>query len=484
MSGTESLHPAAGKKLRPYNSYKQTGIRWFSSIPESWSISKVKFDSYVKARVGWHGLKSDEFTDTGPYLITGTDFTVDGVNWGSAHHCTKERYAQDPYIQLKDDDLLLTKDGTIGKVTRVGKLPGKACLNSGIFVVRAINNSYLPQYFYWILRSTVFNEFITFNKTGSTINHLYQDTFEQFSYCKPSPEEQHAIAAFLDHETARIDQLIAKQQRLIALLKEKRQAVISHAVTKGLPSITGRDAPMKDSGVEWLGEVPEHWGVFAINQAIQKITNGYVGPTRDILVETGTPYIQATHIKNGKVNFDGEYFVTKDWSLNHKKSILRKGDVLVVQTGAGTGDIGLVSEEEEGFNCHALIILQPIPEKLLGDYLSLVLSSSYGQAVLYSVRTGGMHPHLNCSEVKFVKIPVPPVADQQAIVQSVQESTKKYNSLMELAQKQVKLLQERRTALISAAVTGKIDVRNWTPDAQAPEQDQLMAAEPTAEYRV
>ena len=238
--------------------------------------------------------------------------------------------------------------------------------------------------------------------------------------------------------------------------------MISHAVTKGL----NPDAPMKDSGVEWLGEVPEHWRVLAVNQATQKITNGYVGPTRDILVETGTPYVQATHIKNGKVNFDDGYFVTPAWSQKHKKSILKKGDVLVVQTGAGTGDIGLVSEEEEGYNCHALIILQPIEDKIFGDYLSLALRSTYGQAILYSIRTGGMHPHLNCSEVKFVKIPVPPQSEQQAITKYVSEVIRKYADLMDLAQQQIQLLQERRTALISAAVTGKIDLRGWQQPSQ------------------
>jgi type I restriction enzyme S subunit len=294
--------------------------------------------------------------------------------------------------------------------------------------------------------------------------------------------EQRTIAAFLDHETARIDRLIEKQQRLIELLKEKRQAVISHAVTKGLDP----NVPMKDSGVEWLGQVPEHWDVLAVNQATQKITNGYVGPTRDILVESGTPYVQATHIKNGKINFDGGYFVTGIWSLKHKKSILKKGDVLVVQTGAGTGDVGLVSDSEEGYNCHALIILQPIKKKISGDYLSLVLRSAYGQSVLYSIRTGGMHPHLNCSEVKFVKLPVPSTGEQHAISEYVSDVIKKYADLMVLTQRQIQLLQERRIALISAAVTGKIDVRNWQPNTspQAIEPDLPMAAEQSAEYRV
>jgi type I restriction enzyme S subunit len=269
--------------------------------------------------------------------------------------------------------------------------------------------------------------------------------------------EQEKISAFLDHETAKIDALIEKQQRLIELLKEKRQAVISHAVTKGL----NPNAPMKDSGVEWLGEVPAHWEIRAVSKLSEKITNGYVGPTRDILVAEGVPYIQATHIKKGKVNFDGAYFVRTAWSNQHSKSILQNGDVLIVQTGAGTGDIGLVTDAEAGFNCHALIIVQPNQNVVSGEFLSMLFQSQYGYSVLYSIRTGGMHPHLNCGEVQYVRFPVPPRVEQAEILAFISSKTKTFDALINSQNTAIELMQERRTALISAAVTGKIDVRDW-----------------------
>ncbi|MFM4898188.1 restriction endonuclease subunit S [Aeromonas caviae] len=322
-------------------------------------------------------------------------------------------------------------------------------------------NSNIHDGFYWYYCKSIEPE-MRRHANGMGIPHVDGDELKAIVIPQPALEEQRSIAAFLDYETARIDRLIAQQQRLIELLKEKRQAVISHAVTKGL----NPDAPMKNSGVEWLGQVPEHWGIRAINQATKKITNGYVGPTRDILVDNGVPYIQATHIKNGRVNFDDGYFVTKSWSNKKHKSILMAGDVLIVQTGAGTGDIGLVTEFEQGYNCHALIILQPMGEVIDGSYLSLILRSAYGQSVLYSIRTGGMHPHLNCSEVKFVKIPVPSLEEQRAIYDFVLKINDVYSRLMDVTTKQIALMQERRTALISAAVTGKIDLRGWTQPAE------------------
>jgi len=256
-------HPTVGGvvmsgKYQSYAKYKDSGVEWLGDVPEHWELTRVKFESYVKARVGWHGLKSDDFTDKGAYLITGQDFVGSNINWDNCYHCDFERYEQDPYIQLQENDLLITKDGTIGKIALVKNLNGKATLNSGIFVVRPLTNSYTDKFYFWLLQSNSFTGFVDFNKTGSTIVHLYQDTFVNFKYAMPDFNEQQKIANFLDHETAKIDTLIEKQQRLIELLKEKRQAVISHAVTKGL----NPNAPMKDSGVEWLGEVPEHWESF------------------------------------------------------------------------------------------------------------------------------------------------------------------------------------------------------------------------------
>jgi len=209
--------------------------------------------------------------------------------------------------------------------------------------------------------------------------------------------------------------------------------------------------------------VPAHWGIKTIAKSSTKITNGYVGPTRDILVEQGIPYIQATHIKSGKVNFGEDYFVEEQWSLAHAKSILKKGDVLIVQTGAGTGDIGLVTDAEEGFNCHALIIVSPDTDQLMGEYLAAVLSSTYGECKLESIQTGAMHPHLNCGEVKFVEIPIPPIHEQAAIVAEFRRSVDMFDNLSKEAFDVIVILQERRSALISAAVTGQIDVRGLAP---------------------
>lgn len=223
---------AVTRGLNPDVKFKDSGVEWLGEVPEHWSMSKLKYDSYIKARVGWHGLTSDElFEDGDAYAVTGSDFLGNVINWKDCRKCTLERYKQDRFIQLKDNDLLVTKDGTIGKIIKVNKLPNIATLNGGIFVLRPLHEKYNTSYYYWLLISSVFHGFVSYYKTGSTISHLYQDTFCQMPYPLPCLDEQKEISIYLDDKTKKIDKLIKKATKSIKLLKEKRTALISAAVT-------------------------------------------------------------------------------------------------------------------------------------------------------------------------------------------------------------------------------------------------------------
>jgi len=361
-------------------------------------------------------------------------------------------------------------------VSRLNNPIGRACVvpNLGGRVVTSVDNvifrpdlKFYKKFIVYLFSSEEYFKHTSNLARGATMQRISRGLLGNIRVVTPSLEEQTQIARFLDHETARIDALIEEQQRLIELLKEKRQAVISHAVTKGLdPTV-----PMKDSGVEWLGEVPAHWEVRSISSISKKITNGYVGPTRDILVdEPGVRYLQSLHIKSNKIKFEVPYFVSEQWSAEHAKSILASGDVLIVQTG-DIGQVAVVTEEHAGCNCHALIIVSPVREVVLGEWVSWVLNSTYGYHSLLSIQTGAMHPHLNCGNVKFLNLPIPPLEEQARIVSFIESGELEMDSLMSETKRSLLLLQERRTALISAAVTGKIDVRGWQPPAstQAPE---------------
>lgn len=449
-----------------YPDYRDSGVEWVGNIPDHWSVSPIKRAFKIEGGstppvddVNWDGdiawVTPADLSGLSSIFLDASKRTITSVGLASCGT---------PLLPV--GSLILSTRAPIGSLA-IALI--SMCINQGCKGLVPYANSSAAYFAFVLLTAkTELNN----RGRGSTFLEISGDELSRFSVPTPPFAEQTQIARFLGHETARIDALIEEQQSLIELLKEKRQAVISHAVTKGLdPTVQ-----MKDSGVEWLGEVPAHWEANALNKLTVKITNGYVGPTRDILVESGVPYVQATHIKKGVVNFDDAYFVTPEWSMKMRKSILQEADVLIVQTGAGTGDVGVVSSREVGYNCHALIILQAEKNILSGVFLGQVLQSRFGQSVLYSIRTGGMHPHLNCGEVKFVKIPVPPLSEQEEISDFVKTFSEQAEMLIIEAGSTMNLLQERRSALISAAVTGKIDVRGWQPPASASSPESAQEA--------
>lgn len=223
---TEAITKGLDKNVR----MKESGVEWIGKIPNHWKINKIKYSTYVKGRIGWQGLKSEEFIDEGPYLVTGTDFKNGKVNWDTCYHISHERYEEAPPIQLKEKDVLITKDGTIGKIAIVKEKPDKAILNSGIFVTRNIDGSYLSEYMYYILISNIFNKYIKYMETGSTIKHLYQEIFVKFLYPLPDLEEQENIVKHLNKKVGVFDKLIGEVYLQIDLLNNYKKSLISEVV--------------------------------------------------------------------------------------------------------------------------------------------------------------------------------------------------------------------------------------------------------------
>ena len=225
---------------------KDSGVEWIGEIPKHWTVMKVKHTSYVKGRVGWKGLTTDEYLEDGyAYLVTGQDFQSKTIIWDSCYGVDKRRYDDDPYIQLKNGDLLITKDGTIGKLAIVDGLEKPACLNSGILLVRPYDY-YNTDFLYYVLSSTVFSNFYFLRSFGSTIQHLYQNVFEGFSFPIPPMEEQSKIVAYLERKMGKIDKIISTGERMVQLLKEYKTSLISQAVT-GKIDVRGFSLPTTSS---------------------------------------------------------------------------------------------------------------------------------------------------------------------------------------------------------------------------------------------
>lgn len=223
---------AVTKGIGPNTKLVPSGIDWIGDVPENWIKYRIKYNTFLKGRIGWQGLNSSDFIDEGYYLITGTDFdNKGGINWNTCYRISKERFEEDELLHVKEGDLLMTKDGTVGKMAFIKSLPEEASLNSHLLIIRQttklINNSFL----YWIMLSDIFKRFCLHYQSGSIMNSVSQSTLGLFScYCPPLSEQQ-AITSYLDEKCADIDRLIALKQQKIDTLKEYKKSLIYEAVT-------------------------------------------------------------------------------------------------------------------------------------------------------------------------------------------------------------------------------------------------------------
>lgn len=288
----------------------------------------------------------------------------------------------------------------------------------------------------------------------STVDSLRLPQFLNFHVVHPELGFQEGILAFLDHETAKIDTLIEKQQQLIKLLKEKRQAVISHAVTKGL----NPDVPMKDSRIEWLGQVPEHWVVKRLKHISPKVGVGLVINPSTYTCDEGAYFIFGGDVKEYGFDLSNTRRISPQDSDNLLPSRLNHRDLVCIRVGY-PGVTAVIPKELEGANCASVIIIRR--GLFNSDWLCSAMNVWVGRQQVNLASYGAAQKQFNVADAIEFIFPVPPLNEQYQIAVFVEASLKRFDALSGKAEKQIRLLQERRAALISAAVTGKIDVRDW-----------------------
>ena len=210
---------------------KDSGVDYIGKIPEKWNIIRLKHFSYMKGRIGWQGLSSDEFIDEGPYLVTGTDFKDGEVQWDRCYHISQKRYNEAWQIQLKIGDLLVTKDGTIGKLAYIHFLPDNASLNSHLLLIRPLKNKYTNKFLYWVLNSQLFKTYYELASTGAIMDSLSQEKIGNFSFAIPEIDEQKQIADYLDKECTKIDKTINDKKEQLETIKEYKKSLIYEYVT-------------------------------------------------------------------------------------------------------------------------------------------------------------------------------------------------------------------------------------------------------------
>lgn len=432
-----------------YNEYKDSGIPWIGEIPSHWNRAITKFFFYLKGRIGWQGLKADEFIDEGPFLITGTDFENGRVIWDRCYHISEERYKEAPEIHVKDGDLLITKDGTVGKLAYIDKAPKQASLNSHLLIMRNLKPSLIyTKYLFWYISSKMFEVYTDISQRGSIMASLSQEKIGNFSFPLPPFKEQKAISLFLDVECARIDTIISKQDKRVKLLYELRQSVICQAITKGI----NEDASMKDSGITWIGKMPSSWSLWKSSHLFAGIGSGTTPPSGDpsYYDDNGYNWLQTGDLNDGYI-VETSRRVSEKAVKEKNLRFYPHNSVVIAMYGATIGKVGILAIE----TCtnQACCVLPPSKKVLpkFAYYHFLAAKQS-----LITQAAGGGQPNISQDIIRRHKIPIPAsLEEQKGIVDYIDERIRSFDNAISKANHQIDLLREYKQSLITEVVTGK-----------------------------
>ncbi|MGQ8774889.1 restriction endonuclease subunit S [Serratia sp. NA_112.1] len=452
-------------KYQAYPEYKDSGVDWLGGIPDHWRIRRIKEAAYV---ISGFPFNSSQFHPTeGVPLVRIRDINTKRTEVFFNGYVPNE-------AKINTGDILIGMDGDFNVSWWSN---GEAALNQRVACIRADSNAMAKFFFYLMpFNMKIINELTYF----TTVKHLSNVDILKTIFALPSKDEISLIVRFLDHETAKIDSLIEKQQQLIELLKEKRQAVISHAVTKGL----NPDAPMKDSGVEWLGEVPKHW----LKQKLVNVGDGsrgcFVnGPFgSDLLAnelqDDGVPVVYIRDIKPTGYSRKSTVYVTPKKAKQLEVCKLEPSDVIVSKVGDPPGDACVYPfGEPSAIVTQDVIRIRVNTSRFSSMFIAYLLNSDFGRMVVNDISVEGTRKRVSLGDFKATKFVFPPLQEALDIVDYLNGECEKIDSTIAKANRAIALMQERRTALISAAVTGKIDVRNWVaPEAEKAEVSQEATA--------
>ena len=448
-------------KYQCYAEYKDSGVEWLGDIPSHWTATALK--RYARITDGSH--HSPKIENEGFPFVSVTDVGINNINFVDAKKITKNDYLRLVKEGCKPavNDVLLTKDGTIGRACIVTEdMPAFVILSSlGLITPNTKISSY---FLYYYLVSGINVDQMNSVIHGSALKRMTINKINDLIFTFPDFYEQEKIANFLDYETAKIDSLISKQEKLIELLKEKRQAVISHAVTKGL----NPDVAMKDSGVEWLGEIPSHWGTVFLKMVIDvrdgtHETPAYVEPTIN-----SYPLVTSKDVTGGWVDLSECKHISKsDYRSIIKRSNVAKGDILMPMIGTVGSPVIVKDELEIAIKNLALFRTSDENLKIYNKFLYYFLNSEECNIQFILEGRGGVQNFVSLGTLRNLRLPYLSLNEQTEIADFLDHETTKIDHLINKVKQQIQLMQERRTALISAAVTGKIDVRNWQNPTEA-----------------
>jgi type I restriction enzyme S subunit len=433
-----------------YQKYKDSGVVWLGDIPEHWEQKRFKFSVNLinnkieaeNSNLSYMGLEHIE-------------------SWTGKKIEDKNASSEGIGSHFLPNDVLFGKLRPYLAKVYLSDIEGLASTEA--LVLRCKNNIF-PKFLKYYILSRDFINIVDSSTFGAKMPRASWDFIGNLFFIFPPLNEQQKIAQFLDYKTKQIDELIKKKETLIEKLDEKRTAIISHAVTKGLDS----SVTIKDSGVEWLGDIPKHWKVIRLKHLANKITDGeHISPKN---IDIGIPLLSAKDIRERYIRFDDASYVTEeDAQVFWKRCKPEKGDILIVSRGATVGRIGFV-EINTKFCLMGSVILIKLNDIVYPDFIYFATNQNYVQKSIIQVSDASAQQAIYLIDVKETKFFIPPYNEQKQISKHLDQKTTQIDQQKAKIKEAIELLKEYRTSLITNAVTGKIDVSQIAiPSPQKPQ---------------
>ena len=442
--------------LKPYPAMKDSGVHWLGEVPKHWSIGTLRrrLRPYDGIKIGPFGsqLKLEDMSASG-YKVYGQANVIASDFSRGSKFVDSQKFAELAACDVRPGDLVLTMMGTGGRCARLPESAPIGLMDSHLLRLRT-DTSLTAEYAALVLdRAPYVKQQVELASKGSIMQGLNSSIVKDVVLVIPPLPEQAAIVRFLDHADRRIRRAIAAKRKLIALLNEEKQAIIQRAVTRGLDP----NVPLKPSGVEWLGDVPEHWEVKRLKYVSPEITVGVVVNPSSYFVDQGIPMLLGNNVLPGRFKLEHVRRISPESNHKLKKSQLNSGDVVVVRVGA-PGVAAVVPEELDGCNCASIVIVRQGPE-VESLWIEHLFNSPVMRRQIDVVKYGAAQKQFNIAHAVEFWALVPSLAEQREILEHLAEGLKVVDVATGHAQREIALLLEYRTRLIADVVTGKLDVR-------------------------
>ncbi|MBM6843565.1 restriction endonuclease subunit S [Phocaeicola plebeius] len=419
-----------------YDKYKDSGIAWIGEIPEHWDTYQLKRCSKF---INGYAFNSNHFNkDKGIPVIRIGDILNEQISFENIVY-VQENNELEKFMAHKNDILIAMSGATVGKIG-IYSTEDKVYINQRVGIIRTIQYNFIKRMF----TTNGFVDYVNLSSAGSAQPNISSEEILNFYIPAPSIKEQQLIATYLDQKCSEIDELITMQEEMITKLQSYKQSVITEAVTKGLD----KNVPLKDSGIEWIGKIPEHWNTYQLKRC-SKFINGYAFNSNHFNKDKGIPVIRIGDILNEQISFENIVYVQENNEL--EKFIVHKNDILIAMSGATVGKIGVYNSDDKVYINQRVGIIRTTQY----NYIKRMFSTNGFIDYINLSSAGSAQPNISSDGILNFHIPVPPLNEQQTIANYLDQKCSEIDELISIKQQKIEKLKDYKKSLIFECVTGK-----------------------------